>query len=215
MPGAGSPTIAPDLGARREGRASAPPAQADVPSGDADHPPEAVPHADKQGVEKLRERLNAYMEKKGLRSTAQRRLIIDVFFDGSAHMTIEDLLAEVRRREPSIGYATVYRTLKLLAECGVASERHFGDGPSRYELADEASAHHDHLICTSCRRIIEFEEPRIEAIQDEIAARYGFEVHSHKHEMYGICSTCIAAEEAKAAAAREVRQALPRRPQPT
>src|SRR4051812_27689377 len=106
---------------------------------------------DKQGMERLRERLHDYMEKKGLRSTAQRRLIIDAFFEGTSHMTIEDLLAEVRRREPSIGYATVYRTLKLLAECGVASERHFGDGPSRYELADEASTHHDHLICTSCR----------------------------------------------------------------
>lgn len=189
MPGAVPPTNAPDN--RAPGPASAPP-------GDP-----APAHAvDKQGIEKLRERLNAYMEKKGLRSTAQRRLIIDVFFEGSSHMTIEDLLAEVRRREPSIGYATVYRTLKLLAECGVASERHFGDGPSRYELADEASAHHDHLICTSCRRIIEFEEPRIEAIQEEIAARYGFEVHSHKHEMYGTCSTCLAAEEAKTSAAR-------------
>lgn len=184
MPGAGPTTNAPDH--RAPGTASA-------PSGDP-APASAHAHAvDKQGIEKLRDRLNAYMEKKGLRSTAQRRLIIDVFFEGSSHMTIEDLLAEVRRREPSIGYATVYRTLKLLAECGVASERHFGDGPSRYELADEASAHHDHLICTSCRRIIEFEEPRIEAIQEEIAARYGFEVHSHKHEMYGTCASCLAA----------------------
>lgn len=144
----------------------------------------------RQGADKLRERLHVYMEKKGLRSTAQRRLIIETFFGGSSHMTIEDLLAQVRVQEPSIGYATVYRTLKLLAECGVASERHFGDGPSRYELADEASTHHDHLICTSCRRIIEFEEPRIEVIQDEIAAKYDFEVHSHKHEMYGICGSC-------------------------
>jgi Fur family transcriptional regulator, ferric uptake regulator len=156
--------------------------------------------ADRQGAELLRERLHAYMEKKGLRSTAQRRLIIDAFFEGSAHMTIEDLLAEVRTREPSIGYATVYRTLKLLAECGVASERHFGDGPSRYELADEATTHHDHLICTSCQRIIEFEEPRIEEIQEEIAARHGFEVHFHKHEMYGVCATCRESGAAKGAA---------------
>jgi Fur family ferric uptake transcriptional regulator len=165
--------------------------------------------ADKQGVERLRERLHAYMEKKGLRSTAQRRLIIDAFFEGSSHMTIEDLLAEVRTREPSIGYATVYRTLKLLAECGVASERHFGDGPSRYELADEATTHHDHLICTQCRRIIEFEEPRIEAIQDEIAEQYDFEIHSHKHEMYGICGTCRAANAASGAASRPTRRSQP------
>lgn len=161
---------------------------------------------DKDGAERLRERLHDYMEKKGLRSTTQRRLIIDTFFEGASHMTIEDLLAEVRKLEPSIGYATVYRTLKLLAECGVASERHFGDGPSRYELADEASTHHDHLICTSCRQIIEFEEPRIEAIQDEIAARYGFEIHSHKHEMYGVCATCRAAEGGKTLPVRSSRR---------
>ena len=105
-------------------------------------------------------------------------------------MTIEDLLNEVRVHDRGIGYATVYRTLKLLAESGVASERKFGDGLSRYELADDASAHHDHLICTSCGKITEFEEPRIEALQDEIAARYRFTVTSHKHEMYGICAEC-------------------------
>jgi Fur family transcriptional regulator, ferric uptake regulator len=145
---------------------------------------------DPAAVERLRDRLNAYMVKKGLRSTAQRRLIVDTFFEGAPHMTIEDLLTEVRARDRGIGYATVYRTLKLLAECGVASERRFGDGLSRYELADEATAHHDHLICISCGTIVEFEEPRIEALQDEVAERHGFEIASHKHEMYGTCPSC-------------------------
>lgn len=143
-------------------------------------------------VERLRARLNTYMAKKGLRSTAQRRLIVDTFFEGAAHMTIEDLLNEVRSRDRGIGYATVYRTLKLLAECGVASERKFDDGLSRYELADDASAHHDHLICVSCGKITEFEEPRIESLQEEVAARHGFAVTSHKHELYGVCSDCRA-----------------------
>lgn len=154
--------------------------------------------ADKAALERLRARLEAYMNKKGLRSTAQRRLIVDTFFDSASHMTIEDLLHEVRARDRGIGYATVYRTLKLLAECGVASERHFGDGLSRYELADEATTHHDHLICTSCGKITEFEEPRIEAIQDEVAARHGFTVTSHKHEMYGVCGDCRAADKSAA-----------------
>jgi Fur family ferric uptake transcriptional regulator len=149
-----------------------------------------VDHADQPGLDRMRARLQAYMLKKGLRSTAQRRLIIDTFFEGSPHRTIEDLLAEVRARDKGIGYATVYRTLKLLAECGVASERRFGDGLSRYELADDANAHHDHLICDDCGKIIEFEEPRIELLQEEIAARYGFEITSHKHEMYGYCAEC-------------------------
>ena len=154
------------------------------------------PELDPAALDRLRARLSAYMAEKGLRSTAQRRLIVDTFFEGAAHMTIEDLLNEVRAYDRGIGYATVYRTLKLLAESGVASERKFGDGLSRYELADDASAHHDHLICTTCGKITEFEEPRIEALQDEIAARYGFEVTSHKHEMYGTCADCtkLAAE---------------------
>lgn len=158
----------------------------------SDAPEEKTGAPDQAAVARLRARLQSYMAKKGLRSTAQRRLIVDTFFGGVSHMTIEDLLNEVRSRDKGIGYATVYRTLKLLAECGVASERRFGDGLSRYELADDASAHHDHLICVSCGKIVEFEEPRIEALQEEIAARHGFEVTSHKHEMYGTCPDCRA-----------------------
>lgn len=154
---------------------------------------EHAPHAvDAATLEKLRVRLNAYMAKKGLRSTSQRRLIIDTFFEGASHRTIEDLLQEVRKQDRGVGYATVYRTLKLLAESGVASERRFGDGLSRYELADDATAHHDHLICVSCGTIIEFEEPKVEELQDAIAKRHGFVVTSHKHELYGLCATCQA-----------------------
>jgi Fur family ferric uptake transcriptional regulator len=157
--------------------------------------PEETPRTDQDraAIHRLRARLQSYMLEKGLRSTAQRRLIVDTFFESASHMTIEDLLNEVRSRDKGIGYATVYRTLKLLAECGVASERRFGDGLSRYELADDASAHHDHLICTTCGKIVEFEEPRIETLQDEIAERHGFRVSSHKHEMYGTCKECLAA----------------------
>ena len=131
------------------------------------------------------------MEKKGLRSTDQRRLIVDTFFHARNHVSIEELLAQVRTKDRRVGYATVYRTLKLLTECGVAYERRFGDGLTRYELADE-STHHDHLICIECGDITEFEEPRIEALQDEIAERYGFALRSHKHEMYGVCPKCQA-----------------------
>jgi Fur family ferric uptake transcriptional regulator len=162
--------------------------------------------ADDAALERLRARLTAYMAKKGLRSTAQRRLIVDTFFEGSPHVTIEDLLAEVRAKDRGIGYATVYRTLKLLAECGVASERRFGDGLSRYELADEASTHHDHLICLSCGKITEFEEPRIEELQDEIALRYGYEVSTHKHELYGTCPDCRALSEGTTKAASPPRR---------
>ena len=145
-------------------------------------------------LEHFRALLNAHMAKKGLRSTDQRRLIVEMFFKSPNHVSIEELLAQVRAQDPRVGYATVYRTLKLLTECGVANERRFGDGLARYELADEAS-HHDHLICLECGNIVEFEEPKIERLQEEIAERHGFELRSHKHEMYGICPDCLAKKQ--------------------
>ena len=145
--------------------------------------------AEKSDIAELRTRLAAYMDEKGLRSTAQRRLIIEVFFESGEHLSIEDLWAKVRRRDPKVGYATVYRTLKLLKESGLASERRFGDGLSRYEVAlvDE---HHDHLICTGCGRIVEFEDDHIERLQVQLAKRHGFLLTRHRHELYGLCPDC-------------------------
>ena len=139
--------------------------------------------------DRLRHDLNEYMLKRGLRSTEQRRLIIDTFFDAREHITIDSLLKQVRAVDARVGYATVYRTMKLLSESGVVQEHKFGDGFTRYELADE-DAHHDHLVCLECAKIIEFEEPQIEVLQDKVAKRYGFVVRAHKHEMYGVCSDC-------------------------
>ena len=132
------------------------------------------------------------MSRKGLRSTTQRRVIADTFFEGPAHVSIEELLAEVRKRDPRVGYATVYRTLKLFTECGIAEERNFGDGPSRYELSDEGTGeHHDHLICTECGKIIEFHDEHIERLQEKVADSFGFRPVYHKHEIYGICADCL------------------------
>jgi Fur family ferric uptake transcriptional regulator len=146
---------------------------------------------EKPHLEHFRARLRQYMEKQGLRSTDQRRLIVETFFLAPNHVSIEELLAQVRVHEKKVGYATVYRTLKLLSQCGVAFERRFGDGLTRYELAD-AESHHDHLICLDCGKITEFEEPKIEELQEKVAHRYGFELRSHKHEMYGVCPQCRA-----------------------
>lgn len=143
-------------------------------------------------VDAKQETLNAYMARKGLRSTAQRRLVSDVFFKANGHFSIDEMLAMVREQESSVGYATVYRTLKLLAECGLANERRFDDGVTRYELASDA--HHDHLICVECKRIVEFEDDEIEAWQERVAARHGFSLVSHKHELYGLCEACRKAE---------------------
>jgi Fur family ferric uptake transcriptional regulator len=153
-----------------------------------DRPPAELDH--------LRSMLNSYMAKKGLRSTDQRKLIVETFFRADNHVSIEELLAHVRAQDPRVGYATVYRTLKLLTECGVANERRFGDGLTRYELADDAT-HHDHLICIECGDITEFEEPRIEELQEKIAKKHGFSLRSHKHELYGLCPRCRAKRRAE------------------
>jgi Fur family transcriptional regulator, ferric uptake regulator len=135
--------------------------------------------------ESLKERWRAYLADKKLNITSQREAIVDQFLRTEEHISIEELLARVRRRHARVGYATVYRTLKLLVDSGLAIERHFGDGQSRYEVAGD---HHDHLICAACGLILEFEDDEIEALQEKIAQRLGgFTVVRHRHELYGLC----------------------------
>ena len=137
---------------------------------------------------RLKAAFEQYSSKRGLKSTKQREAIIDVFFRAGGHVTISELLAKVRRKEPRVGFATVYRTLRLLCDAGLADERHFGGGLARYERA--GGAHHDHLICTTCGRVEEFENPAIEQLQDDVARAHGFRIASHKHEIYGTCARC-------------------------
>ena len=148
-----------------------------------------------ENLDHLRARLETYMASRGLRSTEQRRIIIDTLFEVSEHVTIDALLEAVRKTDPRVGYATVYRTMKMLAEGAIVHERKFDDGHTRYELAHEHS-HHDHLICMSSGGITEFEEPLIEELQDRVAERHGFRVEHHKHELYGVCATCQEARKA-------------------
>src|SRR5579863_872014 len=106
-----------------------------------------------------------YLRKKGLKTTQQREAIVDAFLRSSGHVNLEDLLSNARRKHPSVGLATVYRTVKLLEEAGIAEARHFGPGQTLYEVS-EGRAHHDHLICDACGFIIEFENDEIEQLQD-------------------------------------------------
>ena len=131
--------------------------------------------------------LALYLESHQLKQTKQREAILDVFLHAGQHVTSEDMFQRVRNDHPSIGYTTVYRTMKLLCDAGLAVERHFDDGVTRYEIEHE---HHDHLVCTKCGKIIEFECKMIESAQNEIADRYGFLVLRHRHELYGHCSSC-------------------------
>jgi Fur family ferric uptake transcriptional regulator len=136
-------------------------------------------------VRALRDRWAEFLRVKNLNTTQQRELIVDSFLRSHEHVSIDELLARVRRKNPRIGYATVYRTLKLLLDSGLASARQFDDGQTRYEVA---GAHHDHLICVKCGLILEFENDEIERLQEKMAAELGgFQVLRHKHELYCLC----------------------------
>lgn len=131
----------------------------------------------------------AYLQQHRLKITPQRRLILDIFLLEPGHVSSEELYAKVKRRDTSIGQATVYRTLKLLAGCGLAEAVSFADGITRYEPHFGAE-HHDHLICELCGRTIEIMDPLIETRQEELAAKYGFTLVRHKMDLYGLCPKC-------------------------
>jgi Fur family ferric uptake transcriptional regulator len=144
------------------------------------------------------ELLQQYLSERGLKSTRQRALIVDTFLAAGGHLDVDGLLARVREKAPRVSAATVYRTMKLLTECGLARAQRFGDGHTRYESGFNRD-HHDHLICTSCGDIVEFENDRIEALQDAVARRHHFVVTDHKLELYGLCRDCQSKPPARTA----------------
>jgi Fur family ferric uptake transcriptional regulator len=147
------------------------------------------------------ERFGAFkraLKERNLKSTSQRDDIARVFFSASGHLSVEDLYNQVRKVNPRVGYATVYRTVRLLRECGLAAERHFYDGEARFENAEQEH-HHDHLICERCGRIVEFTNERIEELQEVVAEKLGFTISRHKMELYGVCADCRAGRRARRA----------------
>ncbi len=137
-------------------------------------------------IDGLLTQFHEYLEKKQLRSTRQRDVVAKTFFGLSGHVNVDELLAHARSHSPKLGYATVYRTLKLLTECGLAAERRFGNESRVYEVAGD-TAHHDHLICVECGHVLEFENDEIERLQDKVARSFGFTLVRHKLELYGMC----------------------------
>jgi len=131
-----------------------------------------------------------YLRQKDLKYTEQRRIILESFLKTETHFTVDDLYAGVKEVNQSIGYTTIYRTLKLFVECGLASEMKFKDGITRYEHRF-GHEHHDHLICVRCGQLIEVVEPEIEELQEKLARKHNFKIEHHRMELYGICKKCI------------------------
>lgn len=128
-----------------------------------------------------------------LKVTDQRLLILECLYDsnqrsGERHVTAQELYEKTCRRDDSVGFATVYRFLRDLAQNDLVTEVRMGGQPSRYELTPQD--HHDHLTCTQCGKICEFENTKIEKLQDQVAEHFGFKLTGHILELYGICPSC-------------------------
>jgi len=136
-----------------------------------------------EAIEAFSERL----QEAGLKSTKQRDVIVERFFWLDKHISADELLEDVREHQPRIGYATVYRTLKLLVEQGFALPKDFGDGQTRYDPIHNQDPQHDHLICVDCRKIIEFNDDGLNERIQAIAEKMQYQVRRKKIELYAEC----------------------------
>ena len=133
--------------------------------------------------------LNLYLREKGIRQSKERTQILEVFLKTEKHMTANELYESVRKKYPNIGYATVYRAMRVITEAGLAEEIDFGDGAKRFEHK-YGHEHHDHLICVECGKFVEAISPKIEKLQAEMASVHGFNLVRHKMQLFGICKDC-------------------------
>ena len=130
-----------------------------------------------------------YLKSKSRKQSRQRTQILELFLKSPRHLTANELSLQVRKYNPAIGFATVYRTLKLLCESGLCREMLLEDGITRYER-QRGHEHHDHLVCTKCGRMVEVIDQTIECHQERLFKKYGFHPQRHRMELYGLCKKC-------------------------
>ncbi|WP_449256014.1 Fur family transcriptional regulator [Bosea sp. (in: a-proteobacteria)] len=128
------------------------------------------------------ETLERLCREKGLRITGPRRVIVNVLAESDDHPDVVELHKRATAIDPGIAIATIYRTMKLFEENGIVARHAFGDGRGRFETADHA--HHDHLIDVDSGKVIEFHSEAIEQLQEEIARRHGYDIVSHRLEIF-------------------------------
>lgn len=142
-----------------------------------------------QVLEEAKQMLRTHLIRLGLKQSAQRDTILRVFVATQDHLSTEELHHLVRAQDASIGYTTVYRTLKLFAECGLAAEVEFHDGVTRYEHGLNRRNHH-HMVCTACGASVEFFAAEIEAVAQTIGREHGYAITRHSFQIYGTCGAC-------------------------
>jgi len=150
----------------------------------------------REEIEKQLSAFTRYLRENGLKMTRQRELLVRTFLDAEGHLSAEELFELTRRRDAKLGYATVFRTLKAMVECGVARETDFSDGRTRFEKHLRKPDHH-HIVCQSCGKAIEFFSPELEELEERIVARYHVKPIRQKFQIYGICEDCQGPESKK------------------
>ena len=130
-----------------------------------------------------------YLRSQGLKFTSQRRLILNKVLTKHDHFEADDLYMAFRGEGKRLSRATVYRTLPLLVKSGLIRKVQFGENHAHYEHT-MGHRHHDHLICVTCGRVVEFFDESIEHLQDNVCAKHDFQARSHSLEIKGYCSQC-------------------------
>ncbi len=131
----------------------------------------------------------AYLRERGQKMTGPRETVLEAFLRLESHVTAEELLAAARRIDPTIGHATVFRTIKLFADAGLARGACPDEGARRFEHAYR-HAHHDHLICVGCGAVVEFHDEALERAQKVIYRAHGYKPSGHRLELQGYCPSC-------------------------
>ena len=137
----------------------------------------------------VKEAFQTFLQEKNQHYTAQRALIVEAFVNAQNHLSVEELYEIVKHKEPSIGQVTVFRTLKLLEDAGIANPVNFGDRTVRYEMCYE-SKHHDHLVCLKCGKVIEALDKKMEKRKELICKKHNFVPSHHRLEIFGTCAAC-------------------------
>lgn len=135
------------------------------------------------------ERVRDEARRRGVRWTTQRQAILELLAGCGEHLTAEELHHRVAEQGHDVSPATAYRTVNMLVEMGVVSKRDFGSARATFEW-NLTRHHHDHLVCTVCGTITEFESERIEQLQDAIATEHGFTLSHHRLDLFGVCARC-------------------------
>ena len=143
-----------------------------------------------------------HLRRVGLKQTDQRSTILRTFLETHEHLSTDELHRLVKKKDPRIGFTTVYRTLKLFADCGLASEVAFHDGIARYEHQYNRRSHH-HMVCTQCGASVEFFSPQVGEIEQEIGRKHHYLTTRHTFQIYGVCERCSRKDSQKQGWARK------------